>query len=106
MALNDAISQNLVTELGLDVLPPERQKEALLKIGEIINQRIIVKVLEELSETDKDAFDALLGDKANDQDAVLAFLKSKIPNLDGLVAKEIADFKQSGIDFIREVTKK
>lgn len=104
MIPSNALSKNMVKELGLDALPADQQAEVLLKIGEIINQRIIIKALENLSDADKDAFDALLGEKMNDTDAIATFLRSKIPNFDDMVAKEITDFKQSSIDFVNQVT--
>lgn len=104
MTQQNALSQNIVAALGLDALPADEQAEALLKIGEIINQRIVIKTLENLSDTDKDAFNAFLGEKMDDPEAVATFLRSKISNFDAMVAEEIADFKQSGIDFINTVT--
>lgn len=103
MVQQSAFSQNIVKELGLDSLPADQQAETLLKIGEIINQRIIIKVMEKLSEADKDEFDQLLGRDMTDQDAIASFLRSKIPDFDGMVAKEVADFKQSSVDFIKSV---
>ncbi|MDO8557344.1 MAG: DUF5663 domain-containing protein [Candidatus Jorgensenbacteria bacterium] len=104
MTQQDALSKNIIKELGLDALPADQQADTLLKIGEIINQRIIVKALDSLSDEDKDAFDAILGKETENPEAIITFLRSKIPNFDGMVAKEISDFKQSSIDFLNKVT--
>ena len=104
MIQNNALAKNIIKELGLDALPPERQEEVILKIGELINQRIVVRVLEKLSEAEKDEFEKVLSEKMSDQDAVMGFLKSKISDFDDMVAKEIADFKQSSLDMITKAS--
>lgn len=93
--MNTATPQtNLLDDLGLQHLPQEEKTEALLGIGRIIQQNVIIRVLEELSDKDKDEFDAFLANHADDQDATLNFLRSKVKNLDGIVADVIKEFKE------------
>lgn len=103
MATN--FKNDLIKELGLEDLPSEEQVEIVLKIGRIIQQNIILRVLDEMKEEDKDEFDKFLGEKGDDQEAITEFLRSKIPNLDDIVNEEIEKFKTEKINFLQEIRK-
>lgn len=93
---------NLIKELGLDALSAEEQKKAILNIGRVIRQNIILRVMELLSEEEKDEFDNLLSEKADDEETIYKFLKSKISNLDEIAEEEIKNFKESSLDLMRD----
>jgi hypothetical protein len=101
--MNDILKKNLITSLHLDTLPAEEQQKAIEHIGRIIYERVMIRVLDVLSEKDKDALDALLG-KTQEGDDIAEFLQSKIPNLEQLVNEEIASFKLSSLEFTKGVT--
>lgn len=103
--MKDALKQNIIKELGLDTLSPEDQEEAILNIGRIIFQGVLIKVMGEMSEKDKDEFEKILTEKPDDEDAILEFLKSKIPNLDEVVNEEVAKFKRESLDFMKNIKK-
>lgn len=98
------LKANLITKLGIDKLPPEKQADLLLKIGETIFQAVIARVIEELSEEDRIAFDRILDEKKDDEDAVFTFLQSKLPNLDEIVNEEIAEFKKESLETMEAIT--
>lgn len=104
------LKANLITELGIDKLPPERQAELLLKIGDTIYKAVMTRVVEELSDEDRTAFDRLLDEKPadagrqDDEEAVFSFLRSKLPNLDEIVNEEIAEFKKESIETMAAIT--
>lgn len=99
------MKQNIIKDLGLDKFPAEKQEEVLLTIGKLIFQGVIVRVMGILSEKDKEDFDKLLTEKVDDEEAVLNFLKSRIPNLDDLVNEEIASFKKESVGFMKNLEK-
>ena len=103
--MKDALKQNIIKELGLDTLSPEDQEEAILNIGRIIFQGVLIKVMGEMSEKEKDEFEKILTEKPDDEDAILEFLKSKIPNLDEVVNEEVAKFKRESLDFMKNIKK-
>ena len=94
---------NLIKELGLDNLPSEKQMEILLDVGRIIQQNVVLRVLDELDEKDKGEFDKLLEEKTGDEEAILAFLRSKIKNLDEIVEEETANFKKGSVDLMKNI---
>jgi hypothetical protein len=100
-----ALHKDLIKYLGIDKLPEDEQERILLNIGKIIFQLVMIRVLEELNENDKGEFEKILNEKPNDEEAILNFLKSKIPNLDEIVNEEIAKFKEESLDFMKELEK-
>ena len=95
------MQQNIIKELGLDRLPQAQVEEILLRVGKIIFQSVMIRVLEELDDSAKDELDVLLSQKPDNQEAVLQFLRSKLPNLDDIVNEEIQKFKEESVDFMK-----
>ncbi len=96
-AVKNYLSKNIIEELGLENVPPKRMEEILLAFGEIIQGRINIRMLDELSDADKDEFDKLLGSKAKPEE-LDSFLKSKIPDLENLVSQVVAETKQELVE--------
>lgn len=95
MPIKNLFQKDLITELGLQDLPEDKKEQLILKIGELIQQNIILRVLNELSDKDKDEFDKVLAEENGEK--TLAFLQSKLPNLEEIFKEEIAKFKESAI---------
>ncbi len=99
------LHQNIIKELGLDMLPEKEQQEALLRVGKIIFQSVLIRVMEELNTKGKNQLTKLLTEKPDDEKIILDFLKSKIPDLNKIVNEEIIHFKQESLGFMREIKK-
>jgi len=97
------LKQNIIQELGLDVLSEKEQEEALLRIGQIIFQSVLIRVMEELTAKEKDQFAKLLTERPDDEKVIFDFLKSKIPNLEEIVNEEVAAFKKESLEFIEKI---
>ncbi len=102
--MDDILKQNIFKTLGLDRLPLAKQEEALLGISKIIFQAVLIRVFEELNEEDKDELEALLVRKPDDETAMLAFFRGKLPNLDDIVDEEIRKFKAESVDLIKNAS--
>ena len=98
----DFLQADLIKELGLEDLSQEKKDELILRIGELIQQNIVLRVLDELSEKDKEEFDKVLADENSEK--TFAFLQSKLPNLEEMVKEEIAKFKKDAITRFQSVT--
>ena len=81
------INNNIIKILGIDSLPIEKQKEAIERLGAIVYQETMLRVLDILSEEDKDAFQALI-EKNPDPETLFSFLSEKVPTLDTIVNEE------------------
>ncbi len=90
----ELLNIDLVKELGLDSLPPEKKAALIDQMSEVIESRINLEVLSILTEEEKGELDKVLD---SDGDMV-EFLKSKIPNFEILVAETIANFKKEIIN--------
>ncbi|MDP3014995.1 MAG: DUF5663 domain-containing protein [bacterium] len=97
------LQKNIIKDLGLDKLSEKEQEESLLSIGRIIFQSVLIRVMEELDEAGKDEFEKILEEKPNDEEAILNFLRSKLPNLDEIVDEEVAKFKQESVGFMNKI---
>lgn len=104
MENTNVLQQNIVTSLGLDSLPEDEQVRILDEIGRVIHQRVVLRVLDELSDEDKNTFDELLGKRGNNQNIIALFLKEKLPNLDRIVEEETAGFKAQAQEFMKRAT--
>lgn len=102
MAKNSFLSKDAVADLGLDHLPPAEQEKVLLQIGDIIFKKVMLRVVDELSESAKDEFTKLLDSQSQDQDAVLNFLQKKLPDFNFLVNEEVAGFKKEAVELMRK----
>jgi hypothetical protein len=101
--MKDILKQNIIKDLGLEALPEEEQEEALLSVGRIIFQAVLIRVLQELDDQGKDEFDKLLSEKPNDEEAILKFLTEKVPDLNSIVREEVSKFKQETVDFMKKI---
>jgi len=51
------IKDDIIKELELDKLPPEKKEEFLDSIAELIIKRVLVRVLENIPDNERAAFD-------------------------------------------------
>ena len=92
--ITELLNINLVKELGLDSLPQEKKALLINQMMEVVESRINLEVLSVLTEDEKKELDKVLDSDAD----MIAFLRSKIPNFDLMVAETIANFKKEVSD--------
>jgi hypothetical protein len=97
------LQKNIIKELGLDKLPEKEQEETLLNMGKIIFQSVLIRTMEELDDKGKDEFEKILSEKPNNEEAIMSFLRSKLPNLNKIVDDEVSKFKQESVDFMKKI---
>ncbi len=100
------LAQTLVSELGLDTLPPEKQEKLLDRIGTIIFQGVMMRTFNLLSDVQKDALEAqLTGAEGSPEntDKIFAFLAANVPNFDSIVEAEIARFKLESLELMNTI---
>ncbi len=95
------LNQNIISELGIDSLEPDKQMDILGKIGQIIFQAVLIRVLALLGEEEQEKLNDIM--EQNDVDALLAFLQATVPNLDEIIKEETVKFKQQSIDFASQL---
>lgn len=86
------LQQNILQELGIDQMPPERQEEMLTAMTEILLKRLTLRVLGELSEEKRQEFETVCS--AREEEKVTKFFSDNVPGYEGIIQEEIAKFKQ------------
>lgn len=85
---------DLIEELALSGLAPEKQDELLGKMLEALLKRIFMNTMERLGETGVDEYEKLVENTATEEKDVAAFLETKIPDYDSFVNDIIMQFKK------------
>ena len=86
----ELLNINLVKELELDSLPPEKKSALIDQMLEVLESRINLEVLSILTEEEKKELDKILDSNGD----MAQFLRSKIPNFDLMVTETVANFKK------------
>ncbi|OGG54974.1 hypothetical protein A3D62_02925 [Candidatus Kaiserbacteria bacterium RIFCSPHIGHO2_02_FULL_49_11] len=96
MINQDDIRQQVVDKIGIKSASLAVQEAVVSQVGENIMTRVVTAIHGILPEEKRAEFETLIG--AGDVDALNAFLKPHVPNLDILVQqeaeKEIAAYKE------------
>ncbi len=100
----DTTNKNIIKILGIDALPVEQQKEAMEKLGAIVYQEVMLRVLDIMSDEDKNAFEALI-EKNPDPEAMFAYLAEKVPNIDQIVAEEAESLREESAEILADLGK-
>ena len=78
------INKNIIVTLGINKLPVEKQKEAMERLGSIVYQEVMLRVLDILNEEDKDTFEKMV-EKDPNPEILFEFLSIKITNFAEIV---------------------
>ncbi len=73
-------------------LPEEEKQKAMDQLLEVLLMRVLERIVQDLTEDDIQQLEVL--DKNNSQEA-LAYLKTRVPNLDSLIKQEAASLLDS-----------
>jgi|SRR3989338_3874778 len=92
------LKMDLLDELGLKTLSPEERVSFLETFGSVLQQRLTLRVMEELSDPQKDKLDALLSSQPENDVALGQFLATEIPNFQSIAAEEVANYKKELVD--------
>jgi hypothetical protein len=91
--------KDLIEELNLDYLSLEKQEELISEMSEIVYDRVILRILEVLTEEDSMKITKLLGDGREDEAGDI--LLEKIPEFDNILKSELMGFQNEIIEAIR-----
>ena len=100
----DEINKNIVITLGINNLPVEKQKEAMERLGVIVYQEVMLRVLDILTENDKNEFEKLIEEDPKPE-TLFDFLANKIPNLGEIVKEEAEKLREEVTEIMNEIGK-
>jgi pilus assembly protein FimV len=96
---------DLIKDLGIEQLDQEQKEEILTQIGEILQQRIVLRIVEELPEEKQDEFQAVLEKAQDDPDQLDKYLEENIPGVEDMILAEIGEYKKGASDFMKKTLK-
>lgn len=86
------LQKQLADELGLSNLPQDKQEELLIKMTEVLLKRIFLETMDKLNDQAKAEYEQLV-EKSATAEQIEEFLKTNIPNYEGMVQEVINTFK-------------
>ncbi|OHB20208.1 MAG: hypothetical protein A2939_03300 [Parcubacteria group bacterium RIFCSPLOWO2_01_FULL_48_18] len=92
------LTADLFKEIHLDALTPEQRVSFLESFGNVVQQRVTLRLMEEMPDEQKDRLEAFLGARPDDPGALAQFLISEVPNLQDVVNEEVAAYKKQLMD--------
>lgn len=87
------IRESIIDLFEIKKLPEEKQEEMINKIGQIIFQGVLVRVLPAMEEKDQDEFNKMM-DSGTEPDKVFEFFLTKVPDFMLIVADEAESFRR------------
>lgn len=103
MSLKESIKAaqiDLVKELGINELPKEQREEMLAQMSEVLQQRVVLRIVAELPEDKKEAFASVVNEGVEKPEAIDQFLQENLPNVEELVLDEIGKYKEEVMQFL------
>jgi hypothetical protein len=80
------LSTNIIARLGLQNLSEEKRLELLEHMAQLVEKRVILRLMEAMSEEDAAAAEKL----ADQPEELLKFLASRVPDVSSVIAEETA----------------
>jgi hypothetical protein len=99
----ESIRENIVTLFNIDKLPEEKQEETINRIGKIIFQAVLMRILPLMDEKDVTEYEVLIGGGASPE-AVLDFFFEKVPGFLQIVAEESENFRKESAEVLSQIS--
>jgi hypothetical protein len=96
------IQKNISSVLELENLPPEERQETILRVGAVIYQNVLMRVMEVMKEEDQDEFEKLLDKNAGPED-IFMFLKDKVKDFEKIIEEEALKFKDKADGIMNQI---
>lgn len=106
MATNQAsklkIRGNIITLFGIDKMPEEKQEEMISRIGGIIFQGVLARILPLLEEKELAEYNKLIAEGA-EPDALLDFFFENVPSFMQIVTEESENFRKDAAEVLDQI---
>lgn len=95
------IRENIIELFNIKELPEEKQEETINRIGGIIFQSVLMRVLPMLSEEELADYEKLLDNNVA-PDELMNFFGEKVPNFLDIIAEESENFKTEAAEVFKK----
>ena len=96
--LQKYLNADLIQEVGLENMTPEEAVTFFDAFGNIVWQRIVLRLNDALTDEQKDRLDILMEKDPDNAQAVGAFFMAEVPAFTALVDEEVAGYKKEIIE--------
>lgn len=96
------IQNNIIEILELENLPKEDRDETLIRIGALIYQNVLMRVMEQMSEKDQDDFEKILDNEGTPQE-IFSFLKNSVKDFEKIIIEETEKFKNKSSNIMNQI---
>lgn len=96
------VRQNIIELFEIDKLPAEKQEETIDRIGKIIFQAVLLRVLPEMTEGDVKEYEKLIESNVG-PDELMEFFFKKVPNFLQIVAEESENFRKEAGEILSQI---
>lgn len=98
----EEIRENIITLFNIDKLPEAKQEETIARIGKIIFQAVLIRILPLMEEKDLEEYDKLVEGGASPED-LLDFFFEKVPSFLQIVAEESENFRKESAEVLSQI---
>jgi hypothetical protein len=98
----EELKKRIFDDLELTDLSEKEKDDILQRMGRIIFEMALIRVLDEMDDETAKEFEEFLSKNQNPDD-ILKFLKEKVPNLEEILEDEARKFKAETFDVLKEV---
>jgi hypothetical protein len=96
--------ETIVELFQLNKLSPERANDMLARIGKIVMQNVLMRVLPELSEEDLAEYEKLVDTQVTPE-VLVTFFNQKVHNFNGIVTEEAESFFAESAELLKKTEK-
>ncbi len=99
--VQEDLRNNIITTFGIDKMPEEKREEMVNRIGKIIFEAVLMRVLPMLTEEELNEYEKLL-EKNVSPDQLMEFFFAKVPNFLEIISEESANFQKDASAFLAQ----
>ena len=92
------LKDDLFDEVGIQNITPEERAQFMVSIAEVVQRRIEFRVVDSLTDGQKDELEGLLSREEVPGSDILKFFETALPDFDRIAEDEAAKYKKELID--------
>ena len=93
--------ENIINLFQIDKLPEDKQEETINRIGKLIFQAVLLRVLPLMEEAEVEEYNKLIEGGATPE-AVLDFFFGKVPGFLDIIAEETENFRKESAEVLEQ----
>jgi len=99
--LMEELKKRIFEDLELEGISETEKEEMLEKIGKIIFEMALIRILDEMEDETAREFEKFIEQNQNPEE-ILRFLREKVPNFEEILQEEAMKFKSETFDILKE----